>query len=70
MCLAVPARVVRVESEDRAVVELGGVETPVDTTLVSPVAEGDYLVIHVGYALQKMDAVEAEETLKRLQLSS
>lgn len=66
MCLAVPARVVRVLDEDRCVVDLGGIEKTVATVLVDPVGEGDYLVVHVGYALAKLDVAEAEATLALL----
>ncbi len=66
MCLAVPARVIRLEPDDRATVEVAGVETPVDVSLVAPVAVGDYLVIHVGYALTRLDPAEAAHTLALL----
>ncbi len=66
MCLAVPARVVRVLDADRCVVDLGGVEKTVATVLVDAVGEGDYLVVHVGYALARLDVAEAEATLALL----
>jgi len=66
MCLAVPARVVRLSGEARCVVDLGGVEKEVSTALVDAVALGDYLVVHVGYALAKLDVGEAEATLALL----
>jgi hydrogenase expression/formation protein HypC len=66
MCLAVPARVVRLEGEDWCVVDLGGVEKAVSTALVDDVAIGDHLVVHVGYALAKLDVAEAEATLALL----
>lgn len=66
MCLAVPARVVRHPAGGRCVVDLGGVEKEVSTALVEAVALGDYLVVHVGYALAKLDVDEAEATLALL----
>jgi hydrogenase expression/formation protein HypC len=64
MCLAVPARVVEIHHGDRAIVALGDVRKEVSLALVDGVSIGDYVILHVGYALQKLDAVEAELTLE------
>jgi hydrogenase expression/formation protein HypC len=66
VCLAVPARVVRLLDGEWCVVDLGGVEKEVSTALVDAVAPGDYLVVHVGYALGRLDVAEAERTLALL----
>ena len=63
MCLAIPARVVELLSGQRAVVDLSGVRKEVSIALVDDVRQGDYVIVHVGYALQKLDAEEAERTL-------
>jgi hydrogenase expression/formation protein HypC len=63
MCLAIPALVKDVLSDDTVVVELGGVLKEISTALVSDVAVGDYIIVHVGFALSKLDPVEAEKTL-------
>lgn len=63
MCLAMPARVVEIREGDLAVVDLAGVRKEVSLALVDDVAEGDYVILHVGYALQKLDTEEAEKTL-------
>ena len=63
MCLAVPARVVAINPDGMGVVELGGVRRDISLDLVDGVGVGDYVIVHVGYALQRMDAHEAEETL-------
>ncbi len=63
MCLAIPARVVELPSDDVAIVELGGVRKDVSLALVEDVAIGDYLIIHVGFALNKLDPDEAAKTL-------
>lgn len=63
MCLAVPARVVEVRDGERAVVDIGGVRKEISLALVSGVAAGDYVVLHVGYALQVLDQIEAEKTV-------
>ena len=65
MCLAVPARVITIdEAAGTAVVALGEVKKETSLALVSDVAVGDYLLIHVGYAINKIDPEEAEKTLK------
>ena len=63
MCLAIPARVVELPEEDMAIVELGGVRKEVSLALVDGVAVGDYVIVHVGFALSRLDADEAAKTL-------
>ena len=63
MCLAVPARVVELREGDRALVDVGGVRKEISLALVNGVAAGDYVVLHVGYALQVLDQAEAEKTV-------
>ena len=63
MCLAIPARVVdRLEGDD-AVVELDGVRKTISLALVDDVAVGDYVIVHVGFALSRLDPEEAAQTL-------
>ncbi|HYH19711.1 MAG TPA: HypC/HybG/HupF family hydrogenase formation chaperone [Azospirillum sp.] len=66
MCLAVPARVVDLLDDDRATVNLGGVKTSISLALVEDVAVDDYVIVHVGYAINKLDPAEAERTLALL----
>lgn len=63
MCLAIPARVVSVDSGDMATVALEGIRKQVSTALLDDVGAGDYLLIHVGYALHKLSEEEAARTL-------
>ena len=63
MCLAIPARVVEIKEGDQAVVDLGGVRKDISLALVDEVAVGDYVIVHVGYALNKLDPEEAAKTL-------
>jgi hydrogenase expression/formation protein HypC len=64
MCLAIPARVVSIDlPRQTAIVDLDGVRKTVSVALVPEAAIGDYLVIHVGHALGRIDAAEAERTL-------
>lgn len=66
MCHAVPARVVEVLDDRQARVEIGGARKVISTELVGVVEVGDYLVVHVGFALGRLDTAEAEATLAAL----
>ena len=63
MCLAIPARVVALPEPETALIDLGGVRKRVSLALVDGVAVGDYVIVHVGYALTRLDPAEAERTL-------
>ena len=63
MCLALPSRVVALLDDDQAKVDLGGITKAISLALVEGVAVGDYVIVHVGYALTKVDPAEAEKTL-------
>lgn len=63
MCLAIPARVVELRDQDQAVVDLGGVRKTISLALVDGIVPGDYVILHVGYALAKLDPEEAQRTL-------
>lgn len=63
MCLAIPACVEQLVAGDSAIVNLGGVRKEVSLALVDDVAVGDYVIVHVGFALQKLDPEEAAQTL-------
>lgn len=64
MCLALPARVVAIDDNtDMATVALGEVKREVSLALVEDVKLDDFVLIHVGYALNKVSEEEAEKTL-------
>jgi hydrogenase expression/formation protein HypC len=63
MCLAIPAKVVELGAGDAATIDLGGVRKEISLALVEGVVPGDYVIVHVGYALQRLDPAEAERTL-------
>jgi len=63
MCLAIPARVVDLPLPDVALVDVGGVQKRISLALVDGVRPGDYVIVHVGYALTRLDPEEAERTL-------
>jgi hydrogenase expression/formation protein HypC len=63
MCLAIPVRVVELHDEQMATVDLDGIRKEISLALVDDVRVGDYVILHVGYALARLDADEAERTL-------
>lgn len=63
MCLALPAQVVEILPNDEAKVNLSGVTKQISVALVDDLAVGDYVIVHVGYALSKVDEEEAKATL-------
>ena len=63
MCLAIPARVVATPEPDTAIVDLDGVRKRISLALVDGVAVDDYVIVHVGYALTRLDPKEAARTL-------
>ncbi|MCS7097778.1 MAG: HypC/HybG/HupF family hydrogenase formation chaperone [Candidatus Methanomethyliaceae archaeon] len=63
MCLAIPARIVKIIGE-RAEVDIGGIIKEASIALVKEVKEGDYVLIHTGYAIAKISKEEAEELLE------
>lgn len=65
MCLGIPARVVEIE-ERTAKVDVGGLMREISLELCPEVSIGDYVLIHTGFAIHKVDEAEALETLKIL----
>jgi hydrogenase expression/formation protein HypC len=69
MCLAIPGKIVEmVDAENQiAKVDVGGVRRNVNIGMLDDISIGDYVLIHVGFAMSKVDEKEAEETLRLLQ---
>lgn len=63
MCLAIPVRITQLLPDQMAKVSLDGVTKTISVALVDDLAIGDYVILHVGFALSKVDAEEAERTL-------
>jgi len=66
MCLALPVKVLQVglgADGQSALVDLGGIQKEISVELLDDVQVGDYVILHVGYALSKLDPEEAERTL-------
>jgi len=66
MCLAIPAEVTALLPDEMARVTLDGVSKEISIALVENVLVGDYVIVHVGYALSKIDPEEARQTLALL----
>jgi len=70
VCLAIPGKIVEIVDEENhiAKVEVGGVRRNINTGLLAKeeARVGDYVLIHVGFAMSKVDEEEAQETLRIL----
>ncbi|HVF60519.1 MAG TPA: HypC/HybG/HupF family hydrogenase formation chaperone [Thermoanaerobaculia bacterium] len=68
MCLAIPARVVDCDAAtpDTVKVEVAGVRRRVHVGLLDPLAVGDWVLVHVGFAISRLDEAEAARTLQFL----
>lgn len=64
MCLAIPGKIVEIDGL-LATMDIGGVQKKISLVLVDGVAVGDYVIVHVGYALNRLDPEEAELTLQQ-----
>ncbi len=69
MCLAIPGKIVEIVDPENhiAKVNVGGVKRNVNVGMLDNVIVGDYVLVHVGFAMSKVDEKEAEETLRLLQ---
>ena len=67
MCLAIPVRVIAVRDGASATVDIGGVQKDISTTLLDGLSVGDYVILHAGFALSRLDRDEAERTLALLE---
>jgi hydrogenase expression/formation protein HypC len=63
MCLAIPALITEILPDQMARISLDGVLKTISVALVEDVAPGDYVIVHVGHALSKIDPEEAARTL-------
>jgi len=61
MCLAIPGKVIRIEG-DMATVDYRGIIKDANISLLEDVKVGDYVLVHVGFAIQKVDEKQARET--------
>lgn len=68
MCLALPAEVVSIDrAQETAVVSLGGVKKEISVALLDELEVGEFVLVHVGFALHRVSPEEAERTLKMIE---
>ncbi len=67
MCLAIPTKIVQLLPDNNAIAEISGVRKQVSLAMVEDVKVGDYVIVHVGFALNKLDQEDAEKTLALFQ---
>lgn len=65
MCLSIPAKIESVDGS-KARVSVGGNRYEADISLINDPAEGDYILLHAGFAIQKISEQHAKETLELL----
>ncbi len=69
MCLGIPAKILSLEGE-YAMASINGASIRIGIQLVENLKTGDYVLVHTGYALEKIDETEALETLKMIEGSA
>ncbi len=62
MCLAIPMKIIQIE-DNKGIVHIGGVKREIGLQLLKEVQVGDYVIVHAGFAIQRLDEAEALETL-------
>jgi len=63
MCLAVPMQVMEI-NDSQAIIAASGVQRRISLLLLPEAQVGDYVLVHAGFAIQKLDEAEAQETLR------
>ena len=63
MCLAIPAKVEKLEGDNLAVVDSSGVKRKISTDLTPQVKVGDFVLVHAGFSIEIVDEADAEKTL-------
>ena len=63
MCLAIPVQIEALVDDETALADIGGVKKEINVALIDDLAVGDYVILHVGFALNKIDPEEAAKTL-------
>lgn len=66
MCLAIPSKIISIQDET-AIIDVEGVQRKASIVLLDDVQIGDYVIVHAGFAIQKLDEDAALETLKLMQ---
>jgi hydrogenase expression/formation protein HypC len=63
MCLGIPGKIIKI-TNDTAIIDVAGTKKDASLRLMEKAAVGDYVIIHAGFAIEKVDTERAEETLR------
>ena len=66
MCLAVPAKIIKLIDRQNALCDFNGIEKEVNVSLIENPAAGDWVIVHVGFALNRIDSAQARQTQELL----
>jgi hydrogenase expression/formation protein HypC len=66
MCLAIPSKIVQIDDNNMAVIDVDGVRRQASLLLLEEARMGDWVIVHAGFAIQKLDEAAALETLELL----
>ena len=69
MCLAIPSKITQIDNE-MATIDVDGVQRSASLLLLSDAKVGDYVIVHAGFAIQKIDEDAARETLALLRMAA
>lgn len=67
MCLAVPMEIIQIKENGKALVKQESLELEIDVSLIENPGQGDYVIVHAGFAIEILDIEEAEERIKLFQ---
>lgn len=68
MCYAIPGKIIKID-EDTAMIDYDGVKKKANISLVENLTEGDYVLVHAGFAIEKVDNKTAEESIEMIKES-
>ncbi len=66
MCLGIPAKVIQIDDSGQGKIDYMGTKVRTNFTLLEDVKKGDWVIVHAGFAISKLDEEEARETLELL----
>jgi hydrogenase expression/formation protein HypC len=66
MCLAIPVKVIKIIDKEHAIVDCSGIMRQISISLLDNVVIDDYVILHVGFAIEKLNEAQAKKTLSLL----
>ena len=66
MCLAIPSKITHIDENGMATIDVDGVQRKTSLLLIEDPQVGDYVIVHAGFAISKLDAEYAEETIRMM----